>query len=181
MHDISDPVSEAIPSMPFDFDLGYRKATVMFSFKYERVVGFCQVCGLLEHLSQGCGGPPDVTKVQQISLVSVTEVERNILGFGRSPAIKNPNPSFRQGLGLDRVRSNPLRAPMNPFSGGVLLAPSPSSFSSQSESIFSIPGVSASGLARQTGFLQVSISDLAVILGKGFRGSTSYSDFGSNL
>ncbi|KAL6133286.1 hypothetical protein ACLB2K_065523 [Fragaria x ananassa] len=77
----------------------------MLSFKYERVVGFCRVCGLLEHLSQGCGSLPDVTKVQQISLVSVAEVERDILGFGRSPVIKKPNPRFRQGLGLDRPGS----------------------------------------------------------------------------
>ncbi|KAL6225918.1 hypothetical protein ACLB2K_004767 [Fragaria x ananassa] len=124
MHDISDQVREAFPPMPFDFDLGDRKATVMLSFKYERVVGFCRVCELLEHLSQGCGGPPDVTKVQQ----------------------------------------------MNPFSGGVLLAPSPSSSSSQSESIFSIPGVSASELARQLAFLKSPSLTLLPSLGKGSEG-----------
>ncbi|KAL6194332.1 hypothetical protein ACLB2K_035416 [Fragaria x ananassa] len=149
IHDISDPVREAFPPMPFEFDLGDWKATVMLSFKYERLVGFCRVCGLLEHLSQGCGSPPDATKVQQVSLVPAAEVEKDILGFGRFPVTKNPNPSFRQGVGLNRVCLNPSPASVNPFSGGALSALSSSSSSSQPGSFFSIPGVSASELARQ--------------------------------
>ncbi|KAL6194063.1 hypothetical protein ACLB2K_035147 [Fragaria x ananassa] len=136
IHDISDPVREAFPPMPFEFVLGDRKTMVMLSFKYERVVGFCRVCGLLEHRSPGCGGPPDVTK----------------------------------GLGLDRVRSNPLPAAVNPFSGGVLSAQNPSSSSSQSGSIFSILGVSASELARQLALFKSSFPSLLPSLGKGPEG-----------
>ncbi|KAL6182465.1 hypothetical protein ACLB2K_043884 [Fragaria x ananassa] len=163
IHDISDPVREAFPPMLFEFDLGGRKATVMLSFKYERVVGFCRVCELLEHLSQGCGGPPDVTKAQQVSLVPVAEVERNILGFGRFRSPKTLTLAFR-------VRSKPLPAPVNPFSGGVLSASSPSSSSSQSGSIFSIPGVSASKLARQLVSFKSPSPTLLPSLGKDSEG-----------
>ncbi|KAL6225448.1 hypothetical protein ACLB2K_004298 [Fragaria x ananassa] len=51
IHDVSDLVREVFPPMPFEFDLGDLKATLMLLFKYERVLGFCRVCGLLEHRS----------------------------------------------------------------------------------------------------------------------------------
>ena len=56
-------------------------------------MGFCRVCGLLEHPSKGCVGPPDMSMVQVIGAreeSSIVAARSSTLGglFNSNP---NPN------------------------------------------------------------------------------------------
>ncbi|KAL6144731.1 hypothetical protein ACLB2K_055422 [Fragaria x ananassa] len=62
IHSILDPIHETLPHIIYEF--GSDKVTALLSFNYERTIGFCHVCGLLEHAATGYGGPPDLLQVQ---------------------------------------------------------------------------------------------------------------------
>ncbi|KAL6214009.1 hypothetical protein ACLB2K_013447 [Fragaria x ananassa] len=54
-------MKQAYPPIRFDFGEGVDLTSVMLTFKYERICGFCKLCGLLEHKAGGCQGPPDMS------------------------------------------------------------------------------------------------------------------------
>ena len=74
------------------------------SFRYEKAMGFCRVCGLLEHRLGGCEGPPDTYGVQVLGGSTLTSMGCGVPpGFGGgthvqgetsgSKKVVNPNPS----------------------------------------------------------------------------------------
>ena len=142
-HKLCDPIRQAFPPAVYEF--GSKRIPVTLSFKYERTYGFCRTCGLLEHLSGECGGPPDFSEVQ-------------VIGGGQSgPSHPNPNlsmlpapPGFGMGCpnprniggggwsaGAGCSSSDGVSISQNPFTGGT------------SQFLFSIPGVSATDLATK--------------------------------
>ena len=52
---MSDLMMEAFGEIPFKF--GSERFPVKLRFIYDRTVGFCRVHDLLEHTSEGYGGP----------------------------------------------------------------------------------------------------------------------------
>ena len=58
---IFDPIKAAFPTMTYEFTSS--KAALNLSFRYEEVVGFRRVCGLLEHRLGGYEGPSDTSGV----------------------------------------------------------------------------------------------------------------------
>ncbi|KAK9911928.1 hypothetical protein M0R45_035808 [Rubus argutus] len=50
-HGLKDLVKQAFPPMEFEFSLG---VSALLHFKYDGFVGFCKLCGLLEHASRVC-------------------------------------------------------------------------------------------------------------------------------
>ncbi|XP_062014453.1 uncharacterized protein LOC133730980 [Rosa rugosa] len=59
-HVLSSPVKQVFPPSTFDFT---SAASATVRFRYERLVGFCRVCGMMEHQRSGCGGPPAALQV----------------------------------------------------------------------------------------------------------------------
>ena len=135
------------------FEFCSAGVTVTLTFKYDRTVGFCRVCTLLEHPASGCRGPPDMTAVQVIGVPSLKISGKGngaMIGSGRGEAsgsgsAPNPNPSLGRGVRL-LESSTPVHAdlysrpvkPTNLFQG-----------ISTPTLTFSLPGISSAELAAQ--------------------------------
>lgn len=52
-HGLTTPVKQVFPPTEFEFSAG---VAAMLRFRYDHFVGFCKICGLLEHRLSGCGG-----------------------------------------------------------------------------------------------------------------------------
>lgn len=119
-------------------------------FRYDRTVGFCRSCGLLEHTAMGCGGIPTIIP-RFIDIVSM-RMPFGFGGFAKVPAKASENPRF-----IPRAVSE------NIWQGGGVLASSrvpvvtslvPNSFAvtlgaMNAAVTFTMPGVSAAEVAAQ--------------------------------
>ena len=173
IHRLSDPIRAAFPPMTYEF--GSAKVAVNLSFRYAKTVGFCRVCGLMEHLLGGCGGPPDLSGTQKVGTAILTPVRGVPPGFGsgnvgessKNKGFASPNPSLgpqvRPNLGLlppigsvvGGSSGGRLSSPGNLFGGGT------GAFGSNGgpSFAFSIPGMSpadmAASFARMCGTSEV--------------------------
>ncbi|KAL6184268.1 hypothetical protein ACLB2K_045672 [Fragaria x ananassa] len=92
---IDDLIEEAYPS---DFQI--RCIKVDLTLKYERIVEFCWVCGLLEHAAVGYGGPPDISRVQVVGVdLIVSSSGAYDAAAGKGKGIINLNPNLNSDLG----------------------------------------------------------------------------------
>ncbi|XP_062009301.1 uncharacterized protein LOC133725908 [Rosa rugosa] len=57
-HLTTTPVKQACPPMLFEFGTGKDVISARVTSRYEKMVGFCRVCGLLEHRASDCTGQP---------------------------------------------------------------------------------------------------------------------------
>ncbi|KAL6204635.1 hypothetical protein ACLB2K_021902 [Fragaria x ananassa] len=106
-------------------------------------------------LHSGCGGPPDLTKVERISLVPDRSHEvSGRIATGLVSAL-NPNSRFGKGLGFDfsvnRINQFSSTALINPFQRIGSLSSGSSSMQTvgQPGVTFSLPGVSVTDLVVQ--------------------------------